>query len=246
MIQLIPQSRGRGPIQSRIIEDLGKKIVYGEISPGTIMRLDDLVAQYGVSRSAVRDGVSVLQSMGLVEAKRRVGITVLGVDSWHELDTDISIWRLQGPLAEYYLTQIAQFRATIEPVAAGRTARFHPEVGQSLKDLSKVMRSAVARGTLEQYAHSDVEFHRIIFHNCENTYIAELEPTILQAVVARHALLPRSQPPGETSLLLHDVIAMAVCDGDAVTAENAMRPLVNGDHEALGSDLDDIEPVPGD
>ena len=58
----------------RVLDDIGSRIVDQTIPAGTILLLDELVTQTGVSRTVVRDAVKVLEAQGLVEPRRHVGI----------------------------------------------------------------------------------------------------------------------------------------------------------------------------
>lgn len=232
MAQIPPRGSGRGPIQSRVIEDLGRKIVYGTVLSGTVLRLEDLVAEYGVSRSAVRDAITVLQSMGLVEAKRRVGITVTDVDTWAEFTPEMVHWRLEGPQAAHFVAEIALLRATVEPLAAGRTAAFHPEVGTQLRDLAQEVRVAGNQNNTSRLVNADLAFHRLTLRNCENTFVAELEPTLLQVITIRGECPDPQEPLAAATIALYRVVAEAVCEGDEQAASCAMLPLVERSNRA--------------
>ena len=66
----------------------------------------------------------VLESMGLVAARRRVGITVLPPARWNPFDPDIIRWRLAGPDRLRHLQSLSELRSAIEPLAA-RLAAAH-------------------------------------------------------------------------------------------------------------------------
>ena len=61
------------------ITDLGGRIVRGDLAPGTVLTLEQLCREGEVSRTIAREVVQVLSSMGLVESRRRTGVTVLPV-----------------------------------------------------------------------------------------------------------------------------------------------------------------------
>ena len=63
-------------LHHRAIEHLGARIVAGELPAGHVMLAEQLENELKVSRSVVREAVRVLQSLGLVETPKRVGIRV--------------------------------------------------------------------------------------------------------------------------------------------------------------------------
>ncbi len=210
-----------------MVESLGRQIVDGAIAMGTVVRLEDLVAEYGVSRSAVRDAITILQSMGLVEAKRSVGVTVLGECIWHEFNPDVIRWKLSGPHAERHMAALVELRLAVEPLAAGQTARSHPEAGRILQQHAAAMRDAAHRGDLEGFLTYDLLFHQCLLHHCDNAFFRYLEPAIQQVVSARHERNMMPNVPRETAVVLHELVALAIADEDATTAENAMRSIVD-------------------
>lgn len=69
--------------QSRIdfiYEDIRDRICLLEYEPGTILRENELSAQYNVSRTPIREAILRLRLEGLVESKKSVGTIVTGFD----------------------------------------------------------------------------------------------------------------------------------------------------------------------
>ena len=67
------QARG---VHEDVLERLGPDLLWGELSATRDLRLELIEARYGVSRSAAREVVRVLEAMRVVTSRRRVGITV--------------------------------------------------------------------------------------------------------------------------------------------------------------------------
>ena len=110
-----------------VLDRLGASIVAGDPAPGGVLRIEQLEERYAVSRSVVREAIRVLESMGLVESRRRVGVTVRPRDAWNVFDPRIIRWRLDGEDREAQLLSLSQLRQGVEPVAAGLAARSrHP------------------------------------------------------------------------------------------------------------------------
>ncbi|WP_258222604.1 FadR/GntR family transcriptional regulator, partial [Microbacterium sp. HMWF026] len=70
-----------------LLDAVGMRIVDGDLAAGRVLTIADLEAEYAVSRTVVREAVRVLEAMGMLEQRRRVGITVRPAADWSALDT---------------------------------------------------------------------------------------------------------------------------------------------------------------
>ncbi|MGQ4423957.1 FadR/GntR family transcriptional regulator, partial [Streptomyces violaceoruber] len=86
---------GRG-LHGRVLDTLGPAITAGAYPVGSVLRTDELAQRFEVSRSVMREAVRVLESMHLVESRRRVGVTVLPECEWNVYDPQVIRWRLAG------------------------------------------------------------------------------------------------------------------------------------------------------
>ena len=114
-------TRGRG-LHGHVLETLGPAITAGEYPPGSVLRTDELAQRFEVSRSVMREAVRVLESMHLVESRRRVGVTVRPKSEWNVYDPQVIRWRLAGADRPQQLRSLTVLRSAIEPVAAGLAA----------------------------------------------------------------------------------------------------------------------------
>lgn len=212
-------------LSQHVLDALGPAIVNGESPPGTVFRIEDLESRFGVSRTVVRDALRTLESMNMVESRRSVGATVASPERWDVFAREIIRWRLASENYRKQLTSLTQLRAAIEPVAAGLAARQpeHENLGVELLGLlPHANDEAGFVGALER----DIGFHCFILKRCGNEMMAALSHVVEQVLRARHDLHLRPNRPHEVPVLLHTLVATAIRDGDAVTAESAMRHLV--------------------
>lgn len=98
-------------LHETVLDRLGSDIVAGVVAPGTRISADDVVTQYSVSRTVVREVVRVLESLGLLAVRRRVGITVLGEEHWNSLDPSVIRWKLAGPQRFEQLSSLSELRS---------------------------------------------------------------------------------------------------------------------------------------
>ncbi|CAM5503415.1 FadR family transcriptional regulator OS=Streptomyces tendae OX=1932 GN=GUR47_33865 PE=4 SV=1 [Streptomyces tendae] len=113
---------GRG-LHGRVLDTLGPAITAGAYPAGSVLRTDELAQRFEVSRSVMREAVRVLESMHLVESRRRVGVTVLPECEWNVYDPQVIRWRLAGSERPRQLRSLTVLRSAVEPVAAGLAAR---------------------------------------------------------------------------------------------------------------------------
>ena len=69
----------------------------------------------------------MLQSLGLVETTKRVGIRVLPPHRWNPFDPQVIRWRLAGEGRGAQLRSLAELRSAVEPVAAELAAVNAPD-----------------------------------------------------------------------------------------------------------------------
>jgi len=212
-----------GSLHDQAIASLGARIVSGDIPVGTILTPENL----GISRTVLRECLRVLESLGLVQARRRRGTVVLPEASWQALDPRILNWRLAGPDRLTALGDLSELRLAIEPVAARlASARATPaqcgELTAAIVGMSATQRSA----DRDEYLAHDRDFHRVLLEASGNPVFAALSSAVAEALNGRtvHALMPDTANP--EAIRLHEEVAGAVRRGDGTAAEQAMRRIV--------------------
>ncbi|MBD0323767.1 MAG: FadR family transcriptional regulator, partial [Aldersonia sp.] len=83
-------------MHGNVVAGLGIGVVSGRLAAGQVITLDGIGAEYGVSRGVAREAIRVLESMGLVASRRRVGITIQSREDWHVFDPRVIRWRLEA------------------------------------------------------------------------------------------------------------------------------------------------------
>jgi DNA-binding FadR family transcriptional regulator len=77
-------------LHEAIVKALIKDISSGDYAPGsTLPTENDLAEAYGVSRTAAREVMRTLRTLGLVEIRRRKGASVLPRRDWNMLDPTV-------------------------------------------------------------------------------------------------------------------------------------------------------------
>ncbi|MFG2498895.1 FadR/GntR family transcriptional regulator [Streptomyces sp. NPDC048441] len=220
------QARG---LHARVLESLGPAITGGEYPPGSVLRTDELAQRFEVSRSVVREAVRVLESMHLVESRRRVGVTVLPTEQWNVYDPQVIRWRLAGADRPRQLRSLTVLRSAIEPAAAGLAAQHAtPEQCAALTECALGM-VATSRGQqLEGYLFHDINFHRIVLNASGNEMFARLGDVVAEVLSGRTHHQVMFEDPDPAAVTLHVRLAEAVREGDAVRAEALTREIAVG------------------
>jgi DNA-binding FadR family transcriptional regulator len=219
---------GRG-LHGHVLDTLGPEIAGGEYPPGSVLRTDELAQRFDVSRSVMREAVRVLESMHLVESRRRVGVTVRPKSQWNVYDPQVIRWRLAGADRPHQLRSLTVLRSAVEPVAAGLAAR-HATAAQCA-ELTECALGMVAHSRghqLEGYLHHDVAFHRVILTASGNEMFARLADVVAEVLTGRthHAVM--FDDPDPAAVTLHVKVAEAVRAGDAEGAERLTREITTG------------------
>ena len=110
-------------LRTDVLDSLGREIVSGRVRPGESITLEEVQERYGVSRTLARDCVRTLESVRLVESRRRVGIVVLPREDWAALAPEVIRWQLDVDPRGPKLGALTELRAAVEPVAAASAAR---------------------------------------------------------------------------------------------------------------------------
>ncbi|WMI60065.1 FadR/GntR family transcriptional regulator [Streptomyces rochei] len=219
---------GRG-LHGRVLDTLGPAITAGEYPAGSVLRTDELAQRFEVSRSVMREAVRVLESMHLVESRRRVGVTVLPECEWNVYDPQVIRWRLAGSERPRQLRSLTVLRSAVEPVAAGLAARLAtPEQCAELTECALGMVANSSGHRLEEYLFHDVAFHRVILTASGNEMFARLGGVVAEVLDGRTHHDVMFEDPDPAAVTLHVQVAEAVRARDAERAERLTREITVG------------------
>lgn len=200
----------------RAVEHLGTRIVGGKLPTGHVMLAEHLEEELKVSRSVVREAVRVLQSLGLVETIKRVGIRVLPAHRWNPFDPLVIRWRLAGDGRGAQLRSLAELRSAVEPIAAELAAENAPESLRANFGNLLAMREAGRAGDMPTFLGLDIRFHALVLSGSGNEMFANLIGQVSETLTGRtvHGLMP--EHPKEAALQWHLDVAQGISDGDGV------------------------------
>jgi len=204
----------------KLASDLQQRVLNGEIPTGTRLRQSALAAEFGVSRTPIREALRKLQAGGLVELQPHRGALVRGLSSRE-------------------IRQAYEVRAELEALAAELAAtRIRHDQLDRLNDAQGQFRDGLARtveardtgsGTWEDQAvrwgRANDQFHQVIQEAAGNdvllaqlTHLHQSFPRDLTKIV-----LTESTPLLRANVREHEEIVAALERRDAETARDLMR-----------------------
>lgn len=223
----MPASAATG-LHADLLDKLGRLIADGDLAAGQVLRTEELEAHYSVSRTVAREAVRVLESMGMVTTRRRVGVTVAARTHWNVFDPMVIRWRLAGSGREAQLRSLSELRTGFEPAAARFAAgRATPEQCGALTGAVMDMAVHGRSGDLQAYLDADIRFHRTLLEASGNEMFGALAEVVAEVLTGRttHGLMPTN--PNPAAVRLHADVAQAVQAGDAQAAHEAMTSIIS-------------------
>lgn len=217
-----PPTALRG-LHGQTVETLGTRIMRGQYAPGTALSTDKLEAEFGISKSVLREALRVLAAKGLVDSRQKRGTVIQPRASWSLLDADLLRWQGGQPDASFF-ANLAEVRSIVEPAGARLAAarRTDADIG---KLRAALQRMADAGTDTVEVVEADLAFHRAVLESAHNELLSRMEVVIEVGLRARDAVVHS----GETwpdSVPVHRSIADAIEAGDGAAAETAVHRLL--------------------
>lgn len=211
---------------AQVVHGLGARIVRGGLAPGAAVPTEDeLVSEFQVGRSALREGVKVLAGKGLLESRTSAGTRVRPRESWNLLDPDVLTWRFASDPSAADIGVLANLRVALEPGAARLAAESAtPEQRGAIS--AEMARLWTTVDDPDAFTEADLAFHRAIFEAAGNDLLLYIHDVISVAFGAIRPLHTHSVGHNRETLPNHERVATAIARGHHLKAEAAMRAIV--------------------
>lgn len=231
--------RRTGGLVPVVVASLTHRIVSGEFDdePG-LPHSAELVEQFGVSRTVIREALRVLEAKQLISIQQGRQTIVLPSDRWDLLDPVVIAALTEGDLSLTVFTELVHVRAALEAeMARGATERMlaisqdDPNAAsaelQGVADAYAALEAAYAASdgspaAAARYLDLDRAFHQSVMNLSQNRFARRIVEQVFvwarrgQTDAVRHGDV-------ETSHTDHTAIFDHIRNGDADLAYHAMR-----------------------
>lgn len=199
-----------GTQSNQLAQQLEEMIFSGQLRPGEKIEEGAIAAQFGVSRTPVREAIQRLVATGMVQVRRRKGTII----------TQLTMPRLIGMI---------EMMAELDVFAARLAARrATSEERDELKDV--VERSRAAVDDQQAYTRLNREFHWTLYSATHNAYLEEVALRTWK-VLQPYRNFRLDQPARrKSSFAEHEAIyeAIRTSDGDLAATRMASHVKVGG------------------
>ena len=230
-----------GRVHDAVVRTLAAWVLGRRFEPGSILpREEELAAQFGVSRSTIREAVRVMSAKGLLETRQRVGVRVRPRDDWRLLDPAVLAWHPNLAGDSELVDSLLEARRIIEPAAAELAARRGTAADLVEIEAAYLAMESAIPDDPEACCDADLAFHRAIIVGSHNVVLKGLIGTIEAALRATFVLTTSVMENQERSLSVHKDVLGAIRYRDTAGARSAMNRLL----DVAGDDLSRLWPSP--
>lgn len=194
---------------------LRSAILSGRLAPGTKLHEEELGAQYGASRTPVREALQHLASEDLVELRARQGAFVARPSI--------------SSLVEKF-----DMMACLEADCAELSARRHTVADRTAMSAAHLAcKRAAKRDDPEAFCRANVSFHEAIYHASHNSLLETYTLGLRDRLEPYRRETPFHSGFMALSLTEHEAIMNAIFAMDSVAARTHMR----GHLDTVGNDV---------
>lgn len=217
-----------------LVEALGERIRDGRLAPGAKLPTEaEVMAEFGVSRTVVREAISKLQAAGLVETHHGVGTFVAAPgEAVNFRIAPEQIATIREVIA------VLELRIGLEAEAAAIAASRRTEANlRTLREAVEAFGSAIAAGA--DAVAADMQLHLEIARATQNPHFVELMSYLGTMLIPRTRVnTARFAGEGRAAYLQrvhaeHESIVDAIAAQDAEAARAAMRTHLSNSRERL-------------
>lgn len=195
-----------------IFLSLREKIIHGEIAPGESVKELDLVKEFGISRTPIREALKKLESRGLLSYEKNKGMIVPILDN--------------QAIAELFV-----IREMLEGTAAGLAAKYATDEEISvLKDM--VEEDMQRMNDAVTLSKTNKLFHDTINHIAHNSYLLEFYSLLNESMSLLGKTSLSNPNRAEKTLKQHYDIVQAIEKRDSELAKNLAKEHVKSAYRA--------------
>lgn len=197
-----------------LVNALEEQIVLGWLMPRERLLEDRLSEEFSCKKHVVREALSELERMGLVERVPNKGAMV----------------RLLGPEE---VRQIYSVRETLETLAAQQIPLpGAPELIDRLRTIQEQHTAAIENGDSRRAFRANMDFHETFFSACGNPYLAEVIRSAAQKVHGARFFTASSKTHLDRARDEHWAMVKALAEGDRESLVKLCREHIGPSRDA--------------
>lgn len=227
--------RTRAPIDRigvTVLNELVQSIVTGEFTPGDALPPESVLsAQFGVSRTVIRETMKRLQEKGMVTVAQGRGTHVNDSTSWNVLDPLVLTTMISNDSTLGVLDDLSVVRGALEAAMAAAAANTVDEdartrLRESLDAMVEHVDDSVA------FREADVQFHLAVMELSDNSLAENIARVLIAHAVGSDRFTGVDPAHAfELTLAEHEKILEAISAGDPEAARIAMSEHILGSWE---------------
>jgi len=221
-------------LSAELADTLGQRIRNQEYPPGTKLPKEmDIMEEFGVSRTVVREAISHLQAAGMAETRHGIGTFAL-------LPEDNGLFRVHPDQISTLRDTIAllELRIGLETEAAALAATRRTEENLAKMRLAlTAFKASIEAG--QNAVQADFQFHTEIALATQNNHFIQFMALLGERVIPRSRLSPSNDlTPARQAYLQrvhqeHESIFNAILHQDVDAARDASRTHLTNSRERL-------------
>ncbi|SFL53445.1 DNA-binding transcriptional regulator, FadR family [Paenibacillus sp. 1_12] len=206
------QSLNRPKLVDDVVIQLQKKISSGDIRHGDKIPTEpELMEQFGVGRSTIREAVRVLVHAGLLEKKQGFGTYLTSNSVIQE--------PLEHRLRRAEILEVYEVRKMLElEISRLAAARRDEEDLEKMRGHLDNRSAALDRGDTEAYLLSDIDFHLSVAVASKNSVVIDLYRTFSTVLLDASQKLAKYQSGHDPHTLFHERLYQSIQEKDVQAA----------------------------
>jgi|UPI0006875EB6 DNA-binding FadR family transcriptional regulator len=227
-------SRG---LHDQVVNELGLRIIRDEFGDkGLLPTEPELVAEFGVSRNALREAVKVLVGKGLLEVRPKTGTRIRPKNEWNLLDRSVLDWHASSKEKTRHSFELVEFRLIVEPKASYLAAK-RASKQERLAILAACTRLEDCVSHPDDIPETDIVFHNLIHLASQNALLIYLGKLVGSLMSVQVKLTSENIERFKKGLPYHRKLAEAIADKDPERAAAMSTALVRMPYADLAGRL---------
>ncbi|MGF6440168.1 FadR/GntR family transcriptional regulator [Paraburkholderia youngii] len=218
------QGNKEGSLVSKVVDGLVTGIVSGRY--GAILPPQDVLSQeFGVSRTVMREALSMLLARDMLDVRPKTGTRIRPVSDWRMIDEDVISWRCRRKPDPLFLRDAIELRMLIEPRASALAAT--RATSGDIAAIREAFQALRAIGPADTSYHGAAElFHTRIVRASGNQFFKQMAAIIRGALSAAPPFAGGGEGAWDGVVRLHQRVLDAITLRDPKEAEIASRALI--------------------